>query len=78
MHSPFSGIRMILWIAVEVYQGVVQDVHIFKTEKEAEEWFKKYTGLSYDDYYSDDPSVEGLFYDADYEQTKIFKVEFEP
>jgi hypothetical protein len=71
---------MKLWIAVEVFQGVVQDVHVFKTREEAEKWFKGYTGLSYENYYAEPdtyPEVEEGEYNEDYEETKIFEAEVE-
>lgn len=55
---------MKIWIAVEVYELIVQDVHIFYTEAEAEKWFKDYTGQNY-----------GEEIHEDYDETKIFEIE---
>ena len=63
-------ISLKLYVAVEVYELIVQDVHIFKSEKQAKEWFRKYTGIPHDDFYeNDEPAIE------EYDQTKIFEVD---
>jgi len=59
-----------MWVCVEVFQGVVGDVHLFATEEEADKWFKEYTGYSYKKFY-----VDGQASDDDYDQTKIFELE---
>lgn len=59
---------MMLWVATEVYELIIQDVHVFKTEAEALKWFKGYTGAKYGT-----NLAEGEF--EDYDQTKIFEVE---
>jgi len=59
-----------IYVGVEVFQGIVEDVHIFRTPVEAEKWFRSLTGESYDLFYS-----EGLNELSDYDQTKIFEIE---
>lgn len=57
------------WVAVEVYGLLVQDVHIFWTEEEAEEWFKGFTeGLTPETLYDE----HGNCVNDDYDQCKIF------
>jgi len=58
-----------IYVGVEVYQLIVEDVHIFKTSVEAEKWFESLTGESYDIFYK-----EGLNELSDYDGTKIFEV----
>lgn len=53
-----------IWIAVETYEGLVQDVHLFFKEKEALDWYQDYTGFSY-----------GKNNNEDYEETKIFVID---
>jgi len=55
-------------IGVEVCGLIVQDVHIFLSEWEAETWFKEYTGLDHGTLYDE----EGQCVDDEYDQTKIF------
>jgi len=55
------------WVAVGVLGLLVEEVHIFWTEEEAEEWFKEYTGYDYNDWIQ---SEEPL--DLEYDQCKIF------
>jgi len=55
------------WVGVEVYGLLVQGVHIFWKEDEAEAWFKKYTGFEYGKLY-----VDGECMNDDYDQTSIF------
>ena len=68
--------NMKVWVAVEAFQGVVQDVHLFFTEDKADKWAKKYV--------NDD--AEYLAYlrgkgeypeDSDYDQTKIFELDIQ-
>jgi len=57
------------WVAVEVYGLLVQDVHIFWTAEEAEEWFENYTeGLTPETLYDE----HGNCVNNDYDQCKIF------
>ena len=60
----------VLHIGVEVYGLLVQGVHIFLSEEEAEKWFKKYTGLEHGTLYDE----EGQCVDDEYDQTKIFLI----
>jgi hypothetical protein len=55
-------------VGVEVCGLIVQDVHIFLSEDEAEKWFKEYTGLEYGTLYDE----QGECVDDEYDQTKIF------
>ena len=77
---------MELWIGVEVFQLIVQDVHVFKTEEEAEKWFREWTktlthpeGWSYDEFYHLNLPKEddrwGTVEDEDYDQSKIYRIE---
>jgi len=58
-----------IYVGVEVYQLIVEDVHLFKTPVEAEKWFESLTGEPYDVFYG-----EGLNELSDYDGTKIFEV----
>jgi len=59
-----------IYIGVEVYQLIVQDVHLFFKEKEADAWFKKYTGVDHKDFYPDNEP-----FNEDCDQSKIFEIE---
>jgi len=58
-------------IGVEVYDLVIQDVHIFLSEEEAETWFKEYTGLDHGTLYDE----HGQCVKDEYDQTKLFVLE---
>lgn len=61
------------WIGVEVYQFIVQDVHVFTDFEKAKAWFKEYTGI---DYLYFGPERQGNpELPEDYDQTKIFEVQ---
>lgn len=77
---------MELWIGVEVFQLIVQDVHVFKTGAEAEQWFREWTktighpeGWSYDEFYHYNLPKEdeqfGVPQEEDYDQSRIYRVE---
>ena len=53
-----------VYVVVETYGLIVQDVYVTTSLKKAKERFKKFTGLDYDKH---DPEELG-----DYDQTKIF------
>ena len=60
-----------LFIGVEVYALIVSGVHVFTDEAEAKEWYRNYTGVSW----NDDPEVREQTVHEDFDQTKIFEVE---
>lgn len=63
-----------LYVCVEVYGLIVQDVHVFWSEELADDWFKNYTGAS--EYPKDDDAYSEFIEEFhDYDQTKIFIVE---
>lgn len=66
-----AEVKSKLYVCVEVYQLIVTDVHVFWNEKQAEAWYKEYTGVPW----SDDPEVREQTVNDDYDQTKIFVVE---
>lgn len=59
------------WVGVEVLGLIVQDVHIFWTEEEANEWFKIFTeGLTPETLYDE----RGNCVNNEYDQCKIFPI----
>jgi len=56
------------YVATEVYDLVIQDIHLFSSEEEADEWFKEYTGLDYGTLYDE----HGECVKKEYDETKIF------
>lgn len=64
-----------MWVATEVFQLILQDVHGFKSFDEAKEWFKTYTGVDYDQYLKGLEANDDIL-NSDYDQTKIFEVDF--
>lgn len=48
-----------VYIVVELYGGVVDDVKLFFEEKEAEDEFEKYTGISYSEFEDSDYENDG-------------------
>lgn len=64
---------MKIWVGVEVYQLIVQGVHLFENFEKAKEWFKEYTGVSWEDYVGEGNLENGM--DVDFDQTKIFEEE---
>lgn len=63
---------MKIWIGVEVYQLIINDVHVFFTEDDARTWFKDYTGINYNDLLK-----KPQLLDEDHDQTKIFEVDID-
>lgn len=59
---------------VEVFGLIVQDVVMFDTEKEAESYFKQFTGMSFNEAYPEDGEPNEEFHDGKYDQTKIFAI----
>jgi len=57
---------MKLFILVKTFSGIIEDVFVTLSEKEAENEFKKYTGTRY-----------GKELHEDYDETKIFVAELE-
>ena len=58
-----------VWVGVEVFQLIVQDVHLFADFEAAKKWFKEYTGYYW-------PGLEGeAGWDEHFDQTKIFELE---
>jgi hypothetical protein len=62
-----------LYIAVEVFQLIINDVHVFTDLEKAKAWFKEYTGFDY--VFDEEGSLPEKFYNGDYDQTKIFETE---
>lgn len=67
---------MKLYIFVQVFQGVVDDVSLFLSFDEAEKAWQKWTEFkgNYGDHLADEP----LYHDfnEDYDESKIFEVKF--
>ncbi len=65
---------MKIWVVVNNYSLINDDVAVFKTYKDAKQAFKKYTGFEYDPKgkYKDSDNRE---YSEYYEQCDIFKGE---
>lgn len=62
---------MKLYVIVETFRGIVQDVHLCKTEEEADELFEKITGMKYDELY-----VDGICTNEDWDQSLIFVLDY--
>jgi len=58
-----------VYVLVETYGLIVQDVYVTTSLEKAKERFKRFTGLDYDKH---DPEELG-----DYDQTKIFETSVE-
>lgn len=72
--------QKMMWVGVEVFQLIVQDVHVFTDPDKAEQWFEDYTGVPYAEYIrwanaegTDDAYEYPL--SEDYDQTKLFEQE---
>ncbi len=61
---------MKLIIGVEVFQGIVNDIHVFPDTQRAAEWFKSYTGVDWYEKLAGDKDLSDNF-----DQTKLFEVE---
>ena len=62
-----------LYVLVKCFSGLVKDVTLYTSEKEANKAFKEYTGVEYDVIYGT-TEKEGNYelMHEDYDQTKIF------
>lgn len=67
---------MKLYIFVQVFQGVVDDVSLFLSFNEAEKAWQEWTGFKGN--YGDHLQGETLYHDfnEDYDESKIFEVKF--
>ena len=67
---------MKLYIFVQVFQGVVDDVSLFLSFDEAEKAWQEWTGFK--ENYGDHLPGETLYhnYNEDYDESKIFEVKF--
>lgn len=59
-----------LWIGVEVFGLLVQDAHVFTTQRAAYDWFQEYTGMPYPE---NEAELEFLGQSC-YDQTRVFEV----
>lgn len=67
--------KVTIYIVVEVYGLIINDVHVFFTEKEAEDWWGEYTHVPWEEYkkrYLEGDEEWDAVVREDYDQTKIF------
>lgn len=71
LKGAYDVIRHPVWVGVEVYGLIIQDVHLFANREDAVAWWEEYTEIKYGTLYDEN----GECIAPDYDETKIFVVD---